>query len=231
MHRLIPDADHLILHEDDQILVCHKPSDLPVQTSRVTQPDLESLLRSHLAKQSADSRITGKGTLTLHVIHRLDTYVEGVLVFAKTKAAAAHLTDQIREGTMQKHYRAIVSGVVSPKEGSLCHYMKKENRGGSHTAILCSPDAPGAKKARLNYTAIEENGRYTRLDILLHTGRFHQIRLQLSAIGHPIAGDRKYGRPDRLYPSIQLCAYCLSFNHPSKGKPMTFSIPDTMELR
>lgn len=241
-------ASPLILYEDTDMIVCHKRAGIPVQTSHLTQTDMESILKKHILSQQTErnpkniplrrSSPAGKAA-SLHIVHRLDTFVEGIVLFAKTKRCAAALSSLIRERKIEKRYRAIVTG-TPPASGILEHYMKKDPR--TNTAVLCDKQDPHAKYAHLTYTLLDTSEHFSRVDILLHTGRFHQIRLQFQAIGHPLAGERKYTIPANTegfsssahtaaYEHVQLLAYSLRFPHPVTGKEMTFTLPDTLTLK
>lgn len=202
-----------IIYEDSHIIVCRKPAGIPTQSGRIGMPDMVSILKNHLAAQRKNPYLA--------VIHRLDQPVEGLLVFAKTPAAARELNRQLTSSGFGKYYRAIVTGVPSPLEGTLEDYMVKDSRG--NVSRICSPETPGAKLARLHYKVIESCEDTSLVEIHLDTGRHHQIRLQMSHMGHPLAGDRKYGIPDSAE-KLQLCAFRLEFTHPITGKKLRFEL-------
>lgn len=211
-----------ILYEDHAILVCVKPAGVPTQSRRIGTPDMESLLKNHIAQQNR-----GKPPY-LAVIHRLDQPVEGLLVFAKTPAAARSLNAQLTTRGFGKHYRALLEGIPSPAEGTLEHYLCKNAR--TNTSSVCPPDTPGAKKTRLYYHVVHTDGSRSIVDIKLETGRHHQIRAQMAAIGCPIVGDVKYGWQDQnSAPTdrsrIELYACRLEFTHPLAKKIMLFELP------
>ncbi len=225
-----------IIFEDKDILVCHKPAGIAVQTASSYQQDMVSELKNYLA---------GKGDKTpyLGVIHRLDQPVSGVLVFAKNPSAAASLSAQVQNGSMEKIYRAYVYGTFSEewKEGVLESLLYKDAKTNtSHIADPESGNAKLAKKAKLSYKVLEEytteKGTYSQLEVKLITGRHHQIRVQMAGCGHPILGDTKYGNEESLSLSgaleekgLMLCAYRLSFRHPGSGKVM--KVEDSASLR
>lgn len=218
-----------IIYEDRQIIVCHKPAGIPVQTSRVSTPDLVSILKNHLA--GARSSLPGKSVSQgrppyLAVIHRLDQPVEGLLVFAKTPEAAKDLNRQLTSSGFGKYYRAEVCGIPAPPEADLEDYLVKDGK--TNTSRVCTKETPGAKAARLHYRVTgtrNENGAvYSLVEIRLDTGRHHQIRVQMSHLGCPLAGDRKYGGTAAPGP-LKLCAYRLEFLHPSDHRPMHFELP------
>lgn len=207
----------VILYEDQDILVCHKPAGFAVQSARVSQMDMESELRGYLRGKE------------LYVVHRLDQPVEGILAFAKNRKAAAALGAQMRDGFMNKYYRALVCGRMPVAEGELIDYMKKKENG---VGEIASPNAAHAKCAELAYRveAYDSDNDVSDVEICLRTGRFHQIRLQFSHAGHPLLGDRKYGdeQAQRLaealgLKNVALCAHRLCFVHPSSGRKMDFS--------
>lgn len=203
-----------ILYEDRHILCVHKAAGMAVQNASTGQMDLECMLKNYLARKAAGA------VSELYVVHRLDQPVEGILVFAKTKKAAAGLQKQITEQKMQKQYLAVVEQKVTTKEETLLEdYLKKDRQ----MAVVVDKSAPQARQAVLLYTSLDTKEGKSLLKVQLKTGRFHQIRCQLSHAGMPIAGDTKYGghkQPGER--GIALCAYSLSFAHPVTGERMHF---------
>ena len=217
-----------ILYEDNSILVIRKPAGLAVQSARVGQPDVVSELKSYLVKQSG----VRSGEPYLAVIHRLDQPVEGVLVFAKEKNAAAVLTRQLSEGTLNKQYYAVLCGYPETSEGELVDYLRKV---GTVAEVVTDREKnfPDAKMAKLHYCILETVQQPVLLslaDICIETGRFHQIRVQFAHAGLPLLGDTKYGsaqteeKEGRNYRGVALCAYALAFEHPVSRKKMTFRV-------
>ncbi len=224
-----------IIYEDSDIIVCRKPAGLPTQSARIRTPDMVSLIKIHLTADAGKSFSSRKEPY-LAVIHRLDQPVEGLLVFAKTPAAAKNLNRQLTSSGFGKYYRAIVIGIPEPVEGTLENYIVKDGR--TNTSRICTEDTPGAKLARLHYHVkkkFEETEPAKALvEIRLDTGRHHQIRVQMSHLGHPLAGDRKYGslfcektsaERENSEP-LRLCAYRLEFRHPRDGRRMVFELPE-----
>lgn len=223
-----------ILYEDKSIIVCIKPAGVPTQTAKITEKDMVSELNNYIRKKDGDK------ALPIHVIHRLDREVKGILVFAKTKDAAAKLSKQIQDGLMNKHYVAKVEGVFSEVNSEyilLDNYLRKDSR--ENKAIVVneefaksqSGNKTDIKSSRLKYKVIElnKNEDNSLLEIILLTGRFHQIRAQLSAIGHPIENDIKYGgKKNHKYNrnEIGLVAYRLEFVHPVSNEKKVFEISD-----
>ena len=228
-----------ILYEDPHILVCVKPHGIATQSKSIRYPDMVSLIKNHLAKNSTDSAKSGthgksSGEPYLAVIHRLDQPVAGILVFAKTPAAAKDLNKQLQNQGFGKYYRALVANTPSTKEGTLENYMVKDAR--TNTSRICSAKESGAKIARLHYDTVPVTDwlftapaafHGTELEIHLDTGRHHQIRVQLASVGCPIVGDTKYNpylADTKGWQTIRLCAYKLDFKHPVTHKPIHFQL-------
>ena len=231
------EIESLIIYEDPHIIICHKPAGMPVQSARIGAADMVNMLKNHLAS------LKGAGLNKppyLAVIHRLDQPVEGLLVFAKTPAAAKNLNRQLTASGFGKYYRAVVAGVPDPSEGCLKDYMVKDGR--ANLSRICTKETHGAKLARLHYRVekiYKESRPVTALvKIRLDTGRHHQIRVQMAHMGCPIVGDRKYGacNPEKTNGKnipvhtksaepLRLCAYRLEFKHPATRKDMMFELP------
>ena len=209
-----------IVYEDEAVLVIRKPAGLATESAGIGQKDVVSELKNYVAKKNP-----GKMPY-LGVVHRLDQPVEGLLVFAKTKKAAENLTAQLGKGTLKKEYLAVVCGKVPENTGRLVDYLAKEK---GMAVVRDTADAQ-AKKAVLTYTKKAETEELTLLAVQIETGRFHQIRAQLSHAGFPILGDEKYGSEESKELSREkkirftaLCAASLSFRHPVTGKIMAFT--------
>ncbi len=233
-----------IVYEDEAVLVIRKPAGLATESAGIGQKDVVSELKNYVAKKNP-----GKMPY-LGIVHRLDQPVEGLLVFAKTKKAAENLTAQLGKGTLKKEYLAVVCGKVPENTGRLVDYLAKEkgmavvkNAADAKTekdvdaqtekdvdAQAGKAAGPQAKKAVLTYTKKAETEKFTLLAVQVETGRFHQIRAQLSHAGFPILGDEKYGSEESKELSREkkirftaLCAASLSFRHPVTGKFMAFT--------
>lgn len=195
-----------------------------------------SILKNYLYKSNAAKEHPVKKEPYLAVIHRLDQPVEGVLVFAKTPFAAKELNKEMQSGGFGKHYHARVKGRPPKDSDTIENYMVKDGR--TNTSCICSKDTKGAKLARLTYTVIPSDNTEsdaTLLDILLDTGRHHQIRVQMANLGCPLIGDQKYGnvvqtdaasstsfQPRKPRTKLELCAYKLEFHHPKTKQLMEF---------
>ena len=210
-----------ILYEDNSVLVIRKPAGLAVQSARIGQADVVSELKSYLAKQAG----AGQGEPYLAVIHRLDQPVRGVMVFAKTKEAAADLSRQVQTKMADKFYYAVTDGVPEQKKGTLEDYLLRDGK--TNTSKVVSKSTEGAKSARLDYEVTAQNKTNAILRIRLDTGRHHQIRVQLANAGIPIVGDAKYNFKETMTRSgngLLLCSYKIGFKHPKTHKKMEFEI-------
>ena len=210
-------TDMNIQYEDNELLVVYKPAGLATQSARVTSPDLVSSVTRHL-----------KGA-PVYVVHRLDQPVEGLLVLAKTKQAAAGLSKQLQAGTLNKQYYALVyrGAEELPKEGILADYLWKNPQ--TQKAEIVAQASGKGKQAKLHYRVMTGKDDIALLDVRIETGRFHQIRAQLAHAGFPILGDQKYGTQTSMERSeelgiknVSLFAYALTFTHPKTGKQMEF---------
>jgi len=219
-----------IIYEDAHVIVAYKPAGLATQTAKIGQADMVSELKNYLfAAQKGKTSYLG-------VIHRLDQPVEGLLVFAKTKQAAAGLTKQLTQGTLNKHYYAVICGNPSVQEGKLVDYLYKDVvKEGKAVVVTGQQDQyPEAKKAVLQYRMVKNLSTKKPVflaDIHIETGRFHQIRAQMAHAGMPLLGDSKYGTEDSLTYSreqgirnVALCAYSIEFVHPTTGKKLSFQV-------
>lgn len=215
-----------ILYEDNDVIVCHKPAGIATQTARVGQADMVSEIANYLKNLHPEQKIPPY----VGVVHRLDQPVEGILVFAKSKPAAADLSRQAAGGGMRKEYLAVVCGEYFSRTGVLKDYLIKDGK--TNTSRVVPAEVKGAKEARLSYEVLSEGVSGTALvRVQLDTGRHHQIRVQMANAGMPLLGDHKYGGEEALKISaglgvreIALCAYRLTFTHPKTGKRMTFEI-------
>lgn len=208
-----------ILYQDNHLLAVVKPAGLATQPSPTSDASLEKLCKEWIKKE------TGKpGNVYLHAIHRLDKPVSGIVLFAKSSKALSRLNEAMRMKHMQKTYLALVEGNLPQSEGNLEHYLLH----GDHYAHVVPETALGAKSARLRYvvTASKEINKkvYSLVEIKLETGRYHQIRAQMSAIGYPIIGDSKYGsHVSYKEGAIALSHAHFSFPHPTTGEIISLS--------
>lgn len=204
-----------IIYEDEAIVVCHKLSGITVQTPKAGQQDMVSLLRNYYTRKKENNQI--------FVVHRLDQPVEGVMVFARTKEAAAKLSRQVQERQMDKKYLAVVQGIWEEKSGVLENYLLRDGR--TNTSKVVPKGTTGAKMARLSYEVEQEIDGDSLVRIQLETGRHHQIRVQMAYAGHPLEGDKKYNpNCPSGYQPIGLCSVSTAFVHPTTGKRMEYTV-------
>jgi 23S rRNA pseudouridine1911/1915/1917 synthase len=144
------------------------------------------------------------------------------MVFAKTSKAAARLSEQIRTGGFEKRYLAVLCGVPSKRKATLENYLRKNSI--NNTVYVCTQTEEGAKFASLDYEILEDNGTLSLADIKLHTGRTHQIRVQMASINCPLYGDMRYGGEKAVKGKLALWAYSLRFSHPTTGEKLRFEI-------
>ncbi|MCM1282965.1 MAG: RNA pseudouridine synthase [Muribaculaceae bacterium] len=206
------------VYEDSALVVCYKPAGIPTQTKHIGRPDMVSLLKNDRALHGEPSYVG--------LVHRLDQPVEGLLVFGKTKEAAARLSGQVQAGSFGKYYYALGQGSKPEASGReeifLIDYILADKK--KNTASVVPEGTRGAKKAVLQYRVVGNEGDRICFDITLHSGRHHQIRLQMAHHGWPLLGDRKYGVGTEQGQQLALCAYRITFTHPETGNTMDFSI-------
>ncbi len=208
-----------ILYEDNHIIIVNKTPGEIVQGDKTGDTPLSQTVAEWLKE-----KYSKPGNVFIGVVHRLDRPVGGLVVFAKTSKALARLNEMFRKGDVHKTYWAITRNMPAKKSDLLTHYLKPVER--NNKTYLSEASDPKAKEARLRYSVVASTERYHLLEITLLTGRKHQIRAQLSAIGCPIKGDLKYGdkrsNPDG---SISLMARKISFVHPVSGNLVEVSAP------
>ncbi len=177
-----------------------------------------------LAKAYIKEKHKKPGAVFLGLVHRLDRPTSGVLVMARTSKALTRLNQQFKDRKTEKIYRTLVEGKPKPQQQRLENWLVRNSK--QNKSYAYSKEVPESKKAILTYTTKVELDRYSGLEIHLETGRHHQIRTQLSAIGHPIKGDLKYNaKRSNKEGNIALHAYKLSFYHPVKKEKMSFCAP------
>ena len=205
-----------VLYEDNHIIVVTKQPNIPSQADKTEDMDMLTLIKDYIKE-----KYNKPGNVYLGLVHRLDRPVGGVMVFAKTSKAASRLSDQVREKIFKKKYLAVVDGKFDETTGSLEDYLYKDER--NNMSKVVNKDKKNAKLAKLDYEtlAFNELKKLSLVKINLHTGRHHQIRVQLSNAGHSIFGDQKYGSRGQGK-QIALWAYELTIQHPVTKEEMTF---------
>lgn len=206
-----------ILFEDNHIIVVEKKPNIPSQADKTNDNDLLTEVKKYIKE-----KYHKPGNVYIGLVHRLDRPVGGIMVFAKTSKAASRLSNQIREKVFKKKYLAVVDGKIIPEQGSLEDYLYKEER--TNTSRVVKKEKKNAKLAKLDYKVKKYNKvkDLSLLEIDLHTGRHHQIRVQLANFGHSIFGDQKYGTRGKGK-QIALWAYELTIQHPITNEKLTFT--------
>ena len=223
--KLVSKKDNLqILHEDNHIIVINKRVGDIVQGDKTGDKPL-----SEIVKEYIKDKYSKPGDVFLGVVHRLDRPTSGIIVFAKTSKALTRLNESFKNRATQKTYWAVVKNCPPKERDTLHHFLKRNTKNNTSKAHI--KEVPESKSATLTYEVIKKLDNYYVLEIDLHTGRHHQIRAQLQAIGCPIKGDLKYGF-DRSNPDggIHLHARKLTFIHPVTKEPLTIIAPTPDEV-
>jgi 23S rRNA pseudouridine1911/1915/1917 synthase len=208
-----------ILHEDNHLIVVNKRVGDIVQGDKTGDKPLSDVVKEYIK-----DRYNKPGEVFLGVVHRLDRPTTGIVVFARTSKALTRMNELFSQRETQKTYWAVVKNKPAKAADHLVHFLKRNEK--NNTSKAHSKEVPESKKASLDYTIIKSLDNYHVLEINLHTGRHHQIRAQLSAIGSPIKGDLKYGF-DRSNPDggIHLHARKLVFVHPVTKESLALVAP------
>lgn len=201
-----------IIYEDNHLLVVEKKPNVPVQLDSSNDLDLLTILKKYLKE-----KYNKPGNVYLGLVHRLDRPVGGIMVFAKTSKAASRISDQIRKNQMQKTYLAVVTGDI-PKKAILRDKILKDYRNNK----VCISEK--GKEASLDYVVLNTKGDLNLVEIHLHTGRSHQIRIQFASRGNALYGDQKYNKNAKVGEQIALFASSLEFIHPVTKKKMAFKL-------
>lgn len=208
-----------ILYEDNHIVVVNKmPSEI-VQGDKTGDLPMSDLLKAYIGQ-----KYNKPGNVFLGVVHRIDRPVSGAVAFARTSKALTRLNEMLKQHELRKKYWAVVKKCPEPPKGILVHYLQKNEK--QNKSYPVAENTPGSKRAELHYEVLGQSRDYFLLEVELITGRHHQVRSQLAALGCPIKGDLKYGF-DRSNPngSIHLHARNISFLHPVKKEQITITAP------
>lgn len=206
-----------VIYEDRDIIVVEKPCGLlTMGTDRDKSRTVHAILNDYVRRGDPRSRNR------VYIVHRLDRETSGILILAKSEAAKIFLQGHWQE--TDKRYLAVVHGSLAGKAGTISSYLAEN----SAFTVYSTPDPAVGKLSHTEYTVLKESKGLSLLEIRLLTGRKHQIRVHLSEMGHPVVGDRKYGRGNDAYGALALHAGSISFTHPVSGKRLTFEtgIPD-----
>lgn len=206
-----------VFYEDNHLLVLYKPAGLIMQRDHKGKANLIDL-----AKRWIKTRYSKPGNAFAGLVHRLDGPVAGVVVVARTSKGASRLSAQIRQGSVEKRYLAVVAGHPAKPADHLCHHLVRKGR----KSQVATTAVPGSQSASLRYQNVAANNKNSLMAITLETGRRHQIRVQMAAMGCPIIGDIQYGASSALpHGRIALLAHQLAFDHPTRGHRLRFESP------
>lgn len=207
-----------VIYEDNHIIVVEKPVNIPSQGDKTGDIDMLTLVKKYIKE-----KYNKPGEVYLGLVHRLDRPVGGVMVFARTSKAAARLSEQVRNKDFRKKYLVITDGKFEKNKDTLEDYLLKNEK--TNTSKVVKEGTKNAKLAILDYEVLKYNEEINLsvVKVNLHTGRHHQIRVQMANAGHSICGDQKYGTRGR---GKQIClwAYELTILHPITKEEMTFKV-------
>lgn len=206
-----------VLYEDNHLLVVEKPRNMPVQEDASKDLDLLNFSKQYLVKKH-----NKPGDAFLGLVHRLDRPVGGVLLFGKTSKGASRISNEIRLNRLDRVYYTVVRGIPSKNKATLTDFLLKDTS--TNMTSVVNKSNKDAKKAVLDYEVIQTDKKenLSLLRVKLHTGRSHQIRVQLAHLGYPIYGDQRYGaRVNKVGQQIALWAYELAVKHPTKDEIIT----------
>lgn len=205
-----------VIYEDNHIIVVEKTPNIPSQSDKTGDIDMLTIVKQYIKE-----KYNKPGNVYLGLVHRLDRPVGGIMIFAKTSKAASRLSNQVREKVFKKEYLAVVDGKIATRSGTLENYLYKDER--NNISKVVSKEKKNSKFAKLDYEVLKYNEikDLSLVKVNLHTGRHHQIRVQLANFGHSIFGDQKYGTRGKGK-QIALWAYELTIIHPITKEEMTF---------
>ncbi len=195
-----------LVYTDDAMVVCIKPAGVRSTDEPGGVPEL--------VRQSLDDPKS-----QIRTVHRLDQVVSGLMVLARTEAAASELSRQIRDNEFEKEYLAVLHGCPEKPEGTLVDLLYRDKA--RRMTMVASEMAKGVQKAILDYRVLSQNQHMSRVEVRLHTGRTHQIRVQFSSRGYPLVGERKYSTLDDDC-TIALWSHRIALHHPVTGERMEF---------
>lgn len=212
-----------VIYEDNHLLVVEKPVNILSQGDDTNDKDMVNLL-----KQYVKEKYNKPGNVFIGLVHRLDRPVGGVMVFAKTSKAASRLSEQVRNKTFKKVYRAIIHGEMDKKESTLRDYLYKNKK--TNMVSVVNKNHKEAKDAELSYKTLNKENGFSLVEINLKTGRPHQIRVQFASRKHPLFGDQRYGQDvNKVGQQISLWSYKIEIQHPTTKEKMEFTCEPPQE--
>lgn len=207
----------VIVYEDNHVIVVLKPQMVACCPDESGDDNLFDCVKRYIK-----TTYNKTGNVFLGLVHRLDRPTGGVMVYAKTSKAAARLSEQMKNGGFEKRYMCVLCGVPANKKATLENYLRKNSI--NNTVYVCTRTEEGAKFASLDYEIKDEKDGLALAEVNLHTGRTHQIRVQMASINCPLYGDMRYGGDKAVKGRLALWAYSLRFTHPTTGAKMRFEI-------
>ena len=205
-----------VIYEDNHLLVVEKPVNILSQGDDTNDKDMVNLLKNYVKE-----KYNKPGNVFIGLVHRLDRPVGGVMVFAKTSKAASRLSEQVRNNSFKKTYRAVIHGTMNKKEDTLKDYLYKNKK--TNMVSVVNKNHKEAKNAELDYETLQSKNNFSLVQIDLKTGRPHQIRVQFASRKHPLFGDQRYGQDvNKVGQQIALWSYKIEITHPTTKEKMEF---------
>ncbi|MFR8871321.1 RluA family pseudouridine synthase [Paraclostridium sordellii] len=205
-----------VIYEDNHLLVVEKPVNVLSQGDDTNDKDMVNLLKNYLKV-----KYNKPGNVFVGLVHRLDRPVGGIMVFAKTSKAASRLSEQVRNKSFKKTYRAVLNGNMKKDKDTLKDYLYKNKK--TNMVSVVNKNYKDAKDAELSYETISKNEKFSMVQVDLKTGRPHQIRVQFSSRNHPLFGDQRYGQHiNKKGDQIALWSYKIEITHPTTKEKMEF---------
>lgn len=203
-----------VIYEDNHLLVVEKPVNVLSQGDDTNDKDMVNLLKNYLKV-----KYNKPGNVFVGLVHRLDRPVGGIMVFAKTSKAASRLSEQVRNKSFKKTYRAVLNGNMKKDKDILKDYLYKNKK--TNMVSVVNKNHKDAKDAELSYETISKNEKFSMVQVDLKTGRPHQIRVQFSSRNHPLFGDQRYGQHiNKKGDQIALWSYKIEITHPTTKEKM-----------
>ena len=205
-----------VIYEDNHLLVVEKPVNVLSQGDDTNDKDMVNLLKNYLKV-----KYNKPGNVFVGLVHRLDRPVGGIMVVAKTSKAASRLSEQVRNKSFKKTYRAVLNGNMKKDKDILKDYLYKNKK--TNMVSVVNKNHKDAKDAELSYETISKNEKFSMVQVDLKTGRPHQIRVQFSSRNHPLFGDQRYGQHiNKKGDQIALWSYKIEITHPTTKEKMEF---------
>lgn len=205
-----------VIYEDNHLLVVEKPVNILSQGDNTNDKDMVNLLKDYVKV-----KYNKPGNVFIGLVHRLDRPVGGVMVFAKTSKAASRLSEQVRNKSFKKTYRAVLNGNMKKDNDTLKDYLYKNKK--TNMVSVVAKDHKESKNAELSYETLDKKDKFSIVEVNLKTGRPHQIRVQFASRRHPLFGEQRYGQDiNKKGDQIALWSYKIEITHPTTKEKMEF---------